>query len=106
MTRIDSMEQYELETNGYNDTYCVLFLRRESPPCLVMERILSILCDKNNIKLLIISVDNKDFFSLIEKYNVGALPRYLFINGNDILYTSVGTTNMNIMEAYIKKLEV
>ncbi len=106
MTRIDSLEQYKLETDGYSDTFCILFVRLQSPPCLVMERVLSILCDKNDMKLLVIPVDNSDFYYLVEKYNVGILPRYLFIKEDKELHTDFGTQSIDDINKTLAKLEV
>lgn len=106
MTRIDSFEHFKSETDGYSDIYCLLFVRPESPPCLVMERVLSILCDKNAIKLFVISVDNSDFYKLIEKYSVGLLPGYLFIKEDNTLYTDYGTQAHYELNRIITRLEV
>ena len=103
MICIKNLEQYELKILNFNSLYCLLFSKINSPPCLVMERELSIICKKYSIPLFKIDCDLKELFTVIDEYNIGMLPKYLFIKNDKILYKETGTEVRFIIEKHINK---
>ena len=83
---------------------CLFFSLDESQPCRAIEPILIEECNKKNIQLLKILTDNTIFFKLLDKFNVGILPRYVFIKEYKILYSSYGFVPRNYIKNIIKKI--
>ncbi len=105
MRTIKTMKQFYKAIDDCKEIVCLFFVLTKSQPCKAIEPILVEECNKENIKILKIVVDNDKIFNLINKYNVGLLPKYVFIKDGKIVNSSYGfTTRIDIKEE-IKKSE-
>jgi len=104
MQTIETMEQFNEATGNYEGTTCLFFVINKSQPCRAIEPMLIAECDRNDIQILKIPVDNTEFFNLITKYGVGILPRYLFIRHGEVLYSTYGRTSQEVIREEIKKI--
>ena len=104
MHTIKTMDQFNKATSNYKGTVCLFFVSDKSQPCRAIEPTLVEECDKKNIQILKIPVNNTEFYNLIIKYGVGLLPRYLFIEQDKILYSTYGRTTREVIREEIKKI--
>ncbi len=104
MHTVQTMDQFNKATGTCKGTVCLFFVLNKSQQCKAVEPMLVEECSKKNIQILKIPVDNTEFFNLITKYGVGLLPRYVFIKGGKVLYSSYGHTPREVIKSAIEKI--
>lgn len=104
MHTIKTMDQFNEATGNYGGTVCLFFVLNKSQQCRAIEPMLVDECDKRNIQVLKIPVDNTEFFNLITKYGVGLLPKYVFIRGDKVLHSSYGHAPREVIQSEIEKI--
>lgn len=104
MIEIKDLDQLDNETSDTH-SYCILFGKKESPTCLIMQTVLKEVCKRRDYKFFYLDISIKKFYKLILEYNVITLPHYIFINKNDIICEETGTTPKRDLISKLKKLE-
>ena len=89
---IESMEQFEQEVIGANETIFIDFYATWCMPCKTMTPIIEELAKENKeVKFLKVDVDKNN--ELATKYNVMSIPTMLIIKNGKVTKTFVGVTD-------------
>lgn len=94
---IENMEMF-LSVASQEETICILFSYPKNPQCKAMEYELSSLEEKFKFKLVNVYVNNPNMKELLQKYNVGVLPKYVFVRDDLVLYSDTGAQVKHVLE--------
>jgi hypothetical protein len=70
-----------------------------------MERTLNNLSEKLGFELVCVDISNKNFTDVVKKYDVGSIPKYVFLEETDELWCNVGTEVPYVLERKIKNFK-
>jgi thioredoxin-like negative regulator of GroEL len=100
---VENMDMF-LDEVSQGGTICILFSHPKSPQCKAMEYVLSSLEEKFKFKLVNVFIDNMSIADLVQKYNVGVLPKFVFVRDGVVLYSETGTQVKHILEKELRVL--
>jgi len=104
MIKIKDLQQFEKEIKKDNK-FCLLFGRDKSPTCLVMKTVLNEIGRKRDYKCLYLDMSIQQFHKLVLEYDVGPLPKFVFLSDDEIMYEGIGTEPKRSIEKRLKALE-
>ena len=103
MVEIETKEHLDIELSKHTNMVCLLFTTKGHQQGKVLSKVLTNECNKKDIGVLNISINNKNLFYLINSYGTGLLPKYIFIRKGSIIHTAYGMTSKKNIIQEIKK---